>query len=301
MDEQVSKEAKALYDAGRKDEAEALMVKNVGADLKDLELFYFYRQCDDNTKTIEYFLRTVVSSIEDWDSNLEEQADLFADLLDNAEKNSELLELVKTNDQIHNYFVEYELPDGHEYASFPLDSYPFAPVLARYYYLTGEYDRALEVCSVLLTADDSECDPVGELVLKAIENKNDDFISVISENIDIGQLSTFVRGRLLYYQGREGKGMQLIKKASKRKGVWKTDAELFLLNTDSGAEDTPTAATSVPEAKIEPVAEPESVVELASPHTSSKSRSRYKKKSGSRKKKGGIIKSIKRFLWKVFR
>ena len=107
MDEQVSKEAKALYDAGRKDEAEALIVKNVDADLKDLELFYFYRQCDDNTKTIEYFLRTVVSSIENWGSNLEEQADLFADLLDNAEKNSELLELVKTNDQIHNYIVEY--------------------------------------------------------------------------------------------------------------------------------------------------------------------------------------------------
>ena len=102
-------------------------------------------------------------------------------------------------------------------------------------------------------------------------------------------------------QGREDEGMQLIKKASKRKGVWKTDAELFLLNTDSGAEDTPTAATSVPEAIIEPVAEPESVVELASPHTSSKSRSRYKKKSGSRKKKGGIIKSIKRYLWKAFR
>ena len=289
MDEQVSKEAKAL------------IIENVDADLKDLELYYFYSQCDDNTKTIEYFLRTVVSSIEDWGSNLEEQADLFADLLDNAEKNSELLELVKTNDQIHNYFVEYELPDGHEYASFPLDNHPFAPIQARYFYLTGDYGRALEICSVLLTADNWECDPVGVLVLKAIENKNDDFISEISEYIDIDQLSTFVRGRLLYYKGREDEGMQLIKKASKRKGVWKTDAELFLLNTDSGAEDTPTAATSVPEAKIEPVAEPESVVELASPHTSSKSRSRYKNKSGSRKKKGGIIKSIKRFLWKVFR
>ena len=301
MDEQVSKEAKALYDAGRTDEAEALIIENVDADLKDLELYYFYSQCDDNTKTIEYFLRTVVSSIEDWGSNLEEQADLFADLLDNAEKNSELLELVKTNDQIHNYFVEYELPDGHEYASFPLDNHPFAPIQARYFYLTGDYGRALEICSVLLTADNWECDPVGVLVLKAIENKNDDFISEISEYIDIDQLSTFVRGRLLYYKGREDEGMQLIKKASKRKGVWKTDAELFLLNTDSGAEDTPTAATSVPEAKIEAVAEPESVVELASPHTSSKSRSRYKNKSGSRKKKGGIIKSIKRFLWKVFR
>ena len=193
------------------------------------------------------------------------------------------------------------MPDGHEYASFPLDNHPFAPIQARYYYLTGEYDRALEICSVLLTADNRECDPVGVLVLKAIENKNDDFISEINEYIDIDQLSTFVRGRLLYYKGREDEGMQLIKKASKRKGVWKTDAELFLLNTDSGAEDTPTAATSVPEAKIEPVAEPESVVELASPHTSSKSRSRYKKKSGSRKKKGGIIKSIKRYLWKAFR
>lgn len=295
MDEQVSKEAKALYDAGRKDEAEALIVKNVDADLKDLELFYFFRQCDDNTKTIEYFLRTVVSSIEDWGSNLEEQADLFADLLDNAEKNSELLELVKTNDQIHNYFVEYELPDGHEYASFPLDSYPFAPVLARYYYLTGEYDRALEVCSVLLTADDSECDPFGELVLKAIENKNDDFISVISENIDIGQLSTFVRGRLLYYQGQEGKAMQLIKKASKRKGVWRTDAELFLLDNDSSAEDVPSEVIPVPDEELETVVEP------TSPSASPKRRSRHKKKSGSRKKKGGIIKSIKRFLWKVFR
>ena len=229
MDEQVSKEAKALYDAGRTDEAEALIMENVDADLKDLELYYFYSQCDDNTKTIEYFLRTVVSSIEDWDSNLEEQADLFADLLDNAEKNSELLELVKSNDQIHNYVIEYELPDGHEYASFPMDIHPFAPIQARYFYITGDYDRALEVCSVLLTADNRECDPVGVLVLKAIENKNDDFISEISEYIDIDQLSTFVRGRLLYYKGREDEGMQLIKKASKRKGVWKTDAELFLL------------------------------------------------------------------------
>ena len=185
--------------------------------------------------------------------------------------------------------------DGHEYASFPLDSYPFAPVLARYYYLTGEYDRALEVCSVLLTADDSECDPVGELVLKAIENKNDDFISVISENIDIGQLSTFVRGRLLYYQGQEGKGMQLIKKASKRKGVWRTDAELFLLDNDSSAEDVPSEVIPVPDEELETVVEP------TSPSASPKRRSRHKKKSGSRKKKGGIIKSIKRFLWKVFR
>ena len=295
MDEQVSKEAKALYDAGRTDEAEALIMENVDADLKDLELYYFYSQCDDNTKTIEYFLRTVVSSIEDWDSNLEEQADLFADLLDNAEKNSELLELVKSNDQIHNYVIEYELLDGHEYAYFPLDSYPFTPVLARYYYLTGEYDRALEVCSVLLTADDRECDPVGELVLKAIESKNDDFISVISEYIDIAQLSTFVRGRLLYYQGQEGKGMQLIKKASKRKGVWKTDAELFLLDNDSSAEDVPSEVIPVPDEELETVVEP------TSPSASPKRRSRHKKKSGSRKKKGGIIKSIKRFLWKVFR
>lgn len=295
MDEQVSKEAKALYDAGRTDEAEALIMENVDADLKDLELYYFYSQCDDNTKTIEYFLRTVVSSIEDWDSNLEEQADLFADLLDNAEMNSELLELVKTNDQIHNYVIEYELPDGHEYAYFPLDSYPFTPVLARYYYLTGEYDRALEICSVLLTADNRECDPVGVLVLKAIENKNDDFISVISENIDIGQLSTFVRGRLLYYQGQEGKAMQLIKKASKRKGVWKTDAELFLLDNDSSAEDVPSEVIPVPDEELETVVEP------TSPSASPKRRSRHKKKSGSRKKKGGIIKSIKRFLWKFFR
>ena len=295
MDEQVSKEAKALYDAGRTDEAEALIMENVDADLKDLELYYFYSQCDDNTKTIEYFLRTVVSSIEDWGSNLEEQADLFADLLDNAEKNSELLELVKTNDQIHNFFVEYELPDGHEYASFPLDSYPFAPVLARYYYLTGEYDRALEICSVLLTADNRECDPVGVLVLKAIENKNDDFISEISEYIDIDQLSTFVRGRLLYYKGREDEGMQLIKKASKRKGVWKTDAELFLLDNDSSAEDVPSEAIPVPDEELETVVEP------TSPSASPKRQSRHKKKSGSRKKKGGIIKSIKRFLWKVFR
>jgi tetratricopeptide (TPR) repeat protein len=295
MDEQVSKEAKALYDAGRTDEAEALIMENVDADLKDLELYYFYSQCDDNTKTIEYFLRTVVSSIEDWDSNLEEQADLFADLLDNAEKNSELLELVKTNDQINNFFVEYELPDGHEYASFPLDSYPFAPVLARYYYLTGEYDRALEICSVLLTADNRECDPVGVLVLKAIENKNDDFISEINEYIDIDQLSTFVRGRLLYYKGREDEGMQLIKKASKRKGVWKTDAELFLLDNDSSAEDVPSEAIPVPDEELETVVEP------TSPSASPKRQSRHKKKSGSRKKKGGIIKSIKRFLWKVFR
>lgn len=295
MDEQVSKEAKALYDAGWKDEAEALIVKNVDADLKDLELYYFYSQCDDNTKTIEYFLKSVGFYIEECDSNLEEQADLFADLLDNAEKNSELLELVKTNDQIHNYFVEYELPDGHEYASFPMDSYPFTPVLARYYYLTGEYDRALEVCSVLLTADDRECDPVGELVLKAIESKNDDFISVISDYIDIDQLSTFVRGRLLYYQGQEGKGMQLIKKASKRKGVWKTDAELFLLDNDSSAEDVPSEVIPVPDEELETVVEP------TSPSASPKRRSRHKKKSGSRKKKGGIIKSIKRFLWKVFR
>ena len=49
MDEQVSKEAKALYDAGRKDEAEALIVKNVDADLKDLELFFFI----DNVMTIQ--------------------------------------------------------------------------------------------------------------------------------------------------------------------------------------------------------------------------------------------------------
>ena len=295
MDEQVSKEAKALYDAGRTDEAEALIMENVDADLKDLELYYFYSQCDDNTKTIEYFLRTVVSSIEDWGSNLEEQADLFADLLDNAEKNSELLELVKTNDQIHNFFVEYELPDGHEYASFPLDNHPFAPIQARYYYLTGEYDRALEICSVLLTADNRECDPVGVLVLKAIENKNDDFISEINEYIDIDQLSTFVRGRLLYYKGREDEGMQLIKKASKRKGVWKTDAELFLLDNDSSAEDVPSEAIPVPDEELETVVEP------TSPSASPKRQSRHKKKSSSRKKKGGIIKSIKRFLWKVFR
>lgn len=295
MDEQVSKEAKALYDAGRKDEAEALIVKNVDADLKDLELYYFYSQCDDNTKTIEYFLRTVVSSIEDWDSNLEEQADLFADLLDNAEKNSELLELVKSNDQIHNYVIEYELLDAHEYASFPLDNHPFAPIQARYFYLTGDYGRALEICSVLLTADNRECDPVGVLVLKAIENKNDDFISEISEYIDIDQLSTFVRGRLLYYKGREDEGMQLIKKASKRKGVWKTDAELFLLDNDSSAEDVPSEAIPVPDEELETVVEP------TSPSASPKRQSRHKKKSGSRKKKGGIIKSIKRFLWKVFR
>ena len=295
MDEQVSKEAKALYDAGRTDEAEALIMENVDADLKDLELYYFYSQCDDNTKTIEYFLRTVVSSIEDWGSNLEEQADLFADLLDNAEKNSELLELVKSNDQIHNYVIEYELPDGHEYASFPMDIHPFAPIQARYFYLTGDYDRALEVCSVLLTADDRECDPVGELVLKAIENKNDDFISEISEYIDIDQLSTFVRGSLLYYKGREDEGMQLIKKASKRKGVWKTDAELFLLDNDSSAEDVPSEAIPVPDEELETVVEP------TSPSASPKRQSRHKKKSGSRKKKGGIIKSIKRFLWKVFR
>lgn len=295
MDEQVSKEAKALYDAGRTDEAEALIMENVDADLKDLELYYFYSQCDDNTKTIEYFLRTVVSSIEDWDSNLEEQADLFADLLDNAEKNSELLELVKSNDQIHNYVIEYELPDGHEYASFPMDIHPFAPIQARYFYLTGDYDRALEVCSVLLTADNRECDPVGVLVLKAIENKNDDFISEISEYIDIDQLSTFVRGRLLYYKGREDEGMQLIKKASKRKGVWKTDAELFLLDNDSSAEDVPSEAIPVPDEELETVVEP------TSPSASPKRQSRHKKKSGSRKKKGGIIKSIKRFLWKVFR
>ena len=295
MDEQVSKEAKALYDAGRKDEAEALITENVDADLKDLELYYFYSQCDDNTKTIEYFLRTVVSSIEDWDSNLEEQADLFADLLDNAEKNSELLELVKSNDQIHNYVIEYELPDGHEYASFPMDIHPFAPIQARYFYLTGDYDRALEVCSVLLTADNRECDPVGVLVLKAIENKNDDFISEISEYIDIDQLSTFVRGRLLYYKGREDEGMQLIKKASKRKGVWKTDAELFLLDNDSSAEDVPSEAIPVPDEELETVVEP------TSPSASPKRQSRHKKKSGSQKKKGGIIKSIKRFLWKVFR
>jgi tetratricopeptide (TPR) repeat protein len=284
-----------LYDAGRTDEAEALIMENVDADQKDLELYYFYSQCDDNTKTIEYFLRTVVSSIEDWGSNLEEQADLFADLLDNAEKNSELLELVKTNDQINNFFVEYELPDGHEYASFPLDNHPFAPIQARYYYLTGEYDRALEICSVLLTADNRECDPVGVLVLKAIENKNDDFISEISEYIDIDQLSTFVRGRLLYYKGREDEGMQLIKKASKRKGVWKTDAELFLLDNDSSAEDVPSEAIPVPDEELETVVEP------TSPSASPKRQSRHKKKSGSRKKKGGIIKSIKRFLWKVFR
>ena len=295
MDEQVSKEAKALYDAGRTDEAEALIMENVDADLKDLELYYFYSQCDDNTKTIEYFLRTVVSSIEDWDSNLEEQADLFADLLDNAEKNSELLELVKSNDQIHNYVIEYELPDGHEYASFPMDIHPFAPIQARYFYLTGDYDRALEVCSVLLTADNRECDPVGVLVLKAIENKNDDFISEISEYIDIDQLSTFVRGRLLYYKGREDEDMQLIKKASKRKGVWKTDAELFLLDNDSSAEDVPSEAIPVPNEELETVVEP------TSPSASPKRQSRHKKKSGSRKKKGGIIKSIKRFLWKVFR
>ena len=295
MDEQVSKEAKALYDAVRKDEAEALIVKNVDADLKDLELYYFYSQCDDNTKTIEYFLRTVVSSIEDWDSNLEEQADLFADLLDNAEKNSELLELVKSNDQIHNYVIEYELLDAHEYASFPLDNHPFAPIQARYFYLTGDYGRALEICSVLLTADNRECDPVGVLVLKAIENKNDDFISEISEYIDIDQLSTFVRGRLLYYKGREDEGMQLIKKASKRKGVWKTDAELFLLDNDSSEEDFPSEVIPVPDEELETVVEP------TSPSASPKRQSRHKKKSGSRKKKGGIIKSIKRFLWKVFR
>lgn len=295
MDEQVSKEAKALYDAGRTDEAEALIMENVDADLKDLELYYFYSQCDDNTKTIEYFLRTVVSSIEDWDSNLEEQADLFADLLDNAEKNSELLELVKSNDQIHNYVIEYELPDGHEYASFPMDIHPFAPIQARYFYLTGDYGRALEICSVLLTADNRECDPVGVLVLKAIENKNDDFISEISEYIDIDQLSTFVRGRLLYYKGREDEGMQFIKKASKRKGVWKTDAELFLLDNDSSAEDVPSEAIPVPDEELETVVEP------TSPSASPKRQSRHKKKSGSRKKKGGIIKSIKRFLWKVFR
>jgi hypothetical protein len=295
MDEQVSKEAKALYDAGRTDEAEALIMENVDADLKDLELYYFYSQCDDNTKTIEYFLRTVVSSIEDWDSNLEEQADLFADLLDNAEKNSELLELVKSNDQIHNYVIEYELPDGHEYASFPLDNHPFAPIQARYFYLTGDYGRALEICSILLTADNRECDPVGVLVLKAIENKNNDFISEISEYIDIDQLSTFVRGRLLYYKGREDEGMQLIKKASKRKGVWKTNAELFLLDNDSSAEDVPSEAIPVPDEELETVVEP------TSPSASPKRQSRHKKKSGSRKKKGGIIKSIKRFLWKVFR
>jgi tetratricopeptide (TPR) repeat protein len=295
MDEQVSNKAKTLYDAGRKDEAEALLMENVDADVRDLELYYFYSQCDDNTKTIEYFLRTVVSSIEDWDSNLEEQADLFADLLDNAEKNSELLELVKSNDQIHNYVIEYELPDGHEYASFPMDIHPFAPIQARYFYLTGDYGRALEICSILLTADNRECDPVGVLVLKAIENKNDDFISEISEYIDIDQLSTFVRGRLLYYKGREDEGMQLIKKASKRKGVWKTDAELFLLDNDSSAEDVPSEAIPVPDEELETVVEP------TSPSASPKRQSRHKKKSGSRKKKGGIIKSIKRFLWKVFR
>jgi hypothetical protein len=131
--------------------------------------------------------------------------------------------------------------------------------------------------------------------LKAIENKNDDFISVISENIDIDQLSTFVRGRLLYYKGREDEGMQLIKKASKRKGVWKTDAELFLLDNDSSAEDVPSEVIPVPDEELETVVEP------TSPSASPKRRSRHKKKSGSRKKKGGIIKSIKRFLWKVFR
>jgi hypothetical protein len=131
--------------------------------------------------------------------------------------------------------------------------------------------------------------------LKAIENKNDDFISEINEYIDIDQLSTFVRGRLLYYKGREDEGMQLIKKASKRKGVWKTDAELFLLDNDSSAEDVPSEAIPVPDEELETVVEP------TSPSASPKRQSRHKKKSSSRKKKGGIIKSIKRFLWKVFR
>ena len=291
MDEQVSKEAKALYDAGRKDEAEALLMENVDADVRDLELYYFYSQCDDNTKTIEYFLKSVGFYIEECDSNLEEQADLFEDLFDNAEKDAELLELVKSNDKIYNYVIEYELPDGHEYASFPMDIHPFAPIQARYFYLIGDYDRALEVCSVLLTADNRKYDPVGVLVLKAIENKNDDFISEINEYIDIDLLSTFVRGRLLYYQGREDEGMQLIKKASKRKGVWQSDAKYFLPETDSG-EEVPLGATPVTEKELEPVVEPA---------PSSKSRSRHKRKSGSRKKKGGIVKRIKRYLWKIFR
>ena len=255
MDEQVSKEAKALYDAGRKDEAEALLMENVDADVRDLELYYFYSQCDDNTKTIEYFLKSVGFYIEECDSNLEEQADLFEDLFDNAEKDAELLELVKSNDKIYNYVIEYELPDGHEYASFPMDIHPFAPIQARYFYLTGDYDRALEICSVLLTADNRKYDPVGILVLKAIENKNDDFISEINEYIDIDLLSTFVRGRLLYYQGREDEGMQLIKKASKRKGVWQSDAKYFLPETDSG-EEVPLGATPVTEKELEPVVEP---------------------------------------------
>ena len=291
MDEQVSNNAKTLYDAGRKDEAEALLMENVDADVRDLELYYFYSQCDDNTKTIEYFLKSVGFYIEECDSNLEEQADLFEDLFDNAEKDAELLELVTSNDKIYNYVIEYELPDGHEYASFPMDIHPFAPIQARYFYLIGDYDRALEVCSVLLTADNRKYDPVGALVLKAIENKNDDFISEINEYIDIDLLSTFVRGRLLYYQGREDEGMQLIKKASKRKGVWQSDAKYFLPETDSG-EEVPLGATPVTEKELEPVVEPA---------PSSKSRSRHKRKSGSRKKKGGIVKRIKRYLWKIFR
>jgi hypothetical protein len=101
--------------------------------------------------------------------------------------------------------------------------------------------------------------------------------------------------RLLYYKGREDEGMQLIKKASKRKGVWKTNAELFLLDNDSSAEDVPSEAIPVPDEELETVVEP------TSPSASPKRQSRHKKKSGSRKKKGGIIKSIKRFLWKVFR
>ena len=52
MEKKLIEEARSLYGAGRKDEAEALISDNVDEDVKDIELYFFYSQFDDYTKTM---------------------------------------------------------------------------------------------------------------------------------------------------------------------------------------------------------------------------------------------------------